>query len=316
MSPRRSLVTGGAGFIGSHLVDACLARGDEVVVLDDLSTGHRGNLPPGADLRIGDVADGTAVRAAAQGCDVVFHLGALRSVFRSVESPIATNHANVHGTLTVLEAAREVGARVVFASSSSVYGGAQVLPTPESAPLLPRSPYAVSKLAGEHYCRVFSELFGVETVSLRYFNVYGPRQDPGSAYAAVVPLFIDALRSGRAPEVHGDGRQRRAFAYVSDAVAATLLAAEVPPERCSGRAFNIAGGTSSSLIEVLEVLGRTMEIEVSPVHLAPRIGDVRDSAADLSAAADVLGFRPVVDLATGISLTLDWFRERETVDDA
>jgi len=196
---------------------------------------------------------------------------------------------------------------VVAASSSSVYGGAEQLPTPESAPLLPRSPYAVSKLAGEHYCRVWSELFGLETVALRYFNVYGPRQRPDSAYAAVIPLFTKALRSGTRPIVHGDGKQSRSFAYIDDVVAANLAAAAAPAEACSGNAYNIAGSTSYTLLELLDELGGILGVPVDPEHTAPRAGDVRHSSADLTAAARDLAWQPKVTLADGLRRTVDWF---------
>ena len=279
------VVTGGAGFIGSHLVDALVARGDAVWVVDDLFSGTKDNLNPDATLVEASVADDAAVREALTGAEIVFHQAAHRAVLRSVEHPLATDTANVHGTITVLKAALDAGVRrVVYASSSSVYGGAETLPTPETAPTLPRSPYAVSKLAGEHYCRVFAELYDIETVSLRYFNVYGPRQRPDSAYAAVIPLFIDALRTGRAPEVHGDGEQSRDFSYVSDVVAANLAAADAPAERCDGRTYNVAGGSSHSLLDLLEILGRILGVEPRPVHTSPRPGDVRHTCADSSAA--------------------------------
>jgi len=221
-----TLVTGGAGFIGSNLVDGLLAEGHAVRVLDDLTAGFGENVHPSAELVHADIADEDAVRRAVEGVEVVFHLAAHRAVLRSVEHPLATDRANTHGTLLVLKAALDAGVRrVVSSSSSSVYGGAEQLPTPESAPLVPRSPYAVTKLAGEHYCRVFTEIYGLETVSLRYFNVYGPRQRPDSAYAAVIPLFIDALRRDEPATVHGDGKQSRDFTFVTDAVAANIAAA-------------------------------------------------------------------------------------------
>ncbi len=302
------LVTGGAGFIGSHLVDALVARGDSVRVLDDLFSGARENVHPRAELVVGSVADPTAVRPGVDGAEVVFHQAAHRAVLRSVEDPLATDTANVHGTLTVLEAAAGAGVRrFVYASSSSVYGGAEELPTPETAPTLPRSPYAVSKLTGEHYCRVFTELHGLETVALRYFNVYGPRQRPDSAYAAVIPLFIDALRRKEPPTVHGDGRQSRDFTYVSDVVAANLTAAEAPAARCSGNAYNVAGGVAESLLELLGVLTRILGVEVEPVHTAPRPGDVRHTCADPTAAARDLGFHCEVGFEAGLRKTVDWF---------
>jgi nucleoside-diphosphate-sugar epimerase len=214
--------------------------------------------------------------------------------------------------LTVLVAARDAGVRrVVFASSSSVYGGAEVMPTPESAPLVPRSPYAVSKLAGEHYCRIFHELYGLQTVALRYFNVYGPRQRPDSAYAAVIPLFIDALRAKRPPEVHGDGLQSRGFTYVSDVVAANLLAATAPAERCSGRAYNTAVEEAHSLLELLATIEDLTGTAIPPEHTEPRAGDVRHSLADCSAARADLGFDPTVSLRDGLARTLTWFRTQE-----
>lgn len=305
------LVTGGAGFIGSNIVDALVRRGDDVSVLDDLSTGYGENINEAARLVEGDIADPDVVATAIEGCEVVFHLAAHRAVFRSVEHPLATDRANVAGTLTVLVAARDAGVRrVVAASSSSVYGGAEKLPTPESAPLLPRSPYAVSKVAGEHYCRVFSELFGLETVSLRYFNVYGPRQRPDSMYAAVIPLFIDALRSGDRPEVHGDGRQSRDFSYIDDVVDTNLRAAIAPADRCSGRAYNIAGGTTFDLLELLSILGKIIDVVPDPIHTEPRPGDVRHTNADISAARDDLGFTPSTSFADGLERTVEWFSHR------
>lgn len=308
----RALVTGGAGFIGSSIVEALAADGADVVVLDDLSTGFGENVSPAATLVEGDVADEAAVRRAAEGCELVFHLAASRAVSRSVEQPLETDRVNVAGTLTVLLAARDAGARrVITASSSSVYGGADQLPTPETAPLVPRSPYAVSKMAGEHYARVFFELYGVETVALRYFNVYGPRQRPDSQYAAVIPLFVDALRQGRAPEIHGDGLQSRDFTYITDVVAANLLAASAPAERCAGKVFNIAGGRPHTLLDLLGVLREILGTDVEPVHVGPRPGDIRHSYADASRATEVLGHRCEVDLPTGLARTVEWFTARQ-----
>jgi len=308
----RALVTGGAGFIGSNLVDRLVAEGADVRVLDNLSTGFRENLPEKAQFIEGDIRDEAAVRAAVDGVEVVFHFAAHRAVLQSVENPLSTDLANTHGTLLVLKAAQDAGVRrVVAASSSSVYGGAEQLPTPESAPLIPRSPYAVSKLAGEHYLRVWSELFGLETVALRYFNVYGPRQRPDSAYAAVIPLFTNALRTGARPIVHGDGLQSRSFAYVDDVVEANLAASEASAEVCSGRAYNIAGSSSYTLLELLDELGAILGVEVDPEHSAPRPGDVRHSSADLTAAARDLGWQSKVGLSDGLRRTIDWFAVRQ-----
>jgi UDP-glucose 4-epimerase len=305
----RTLVTGGAGFIGSHLVDALVARGDEVIVLDDLNTGFRANVHSQARFVEGSVADENLVREVVTGCDVVFHQAAHKAVLRSVEQPLPTDLANTHGTLTLLKAALDAGVgRVVHASSSSVYGGAAMVPTPEDAPLVPRSPYAVTKLAAEHYCRVFTELYDLETVALRYFNVYGPRQRPDATYAAVIPLFVDALLHGRPPTVHGDGLQSRDFTYISDVVEANLAAAAAPADRCAGRVYNIAGGASWTLLDILGILGRLLEVEPRPVFTDPRPGDVRQSCADPAAAARDLGFECVVPMEDGLARTIAWLR--------
>jgi UDP-glucose 4-epimerase len=310
----RALVTGGAGFIGSNVVRRLVGDGHDVRVIDDLYSGYRENLPAGIDLVVGDVADEAVVRAAMEGVEVVFHQAARRSVIGSVEHPLRTDTANVHGTLAVLDAARLAGARrVVSASSSSVYGGASQMPTPEGAPLIPRSPYAVTKLAGEHYCRVYSELHGLETVSLRYFNIYGPRQRPDSAYAAVIPIFIDALANGRRPIVHGDGGQSRDFTFIDDAVAANIAAATAPAAACSGKAYNVAGGHRYTLLELLEILGGLQGAVARPDFTEPRAGDVRHSEADIAAAGNDLGYRPAVGFEAGLRTTVDWFNTRDAV---
>jgi UDP-glucose 4-epimerase len=305
----KALVTGGAGFIGSHIVDALIARGDDVVVLDDLNTGFRANVHADAQLVEGSVADEDLVRNLVAGCDVVFHQAAHKAVLRSVEHPLPTDTANTHGTLTILKASLDAGVRrVVHASSSSIYGGADLVPTPESAPVAPRSPYAVTKLAAEHYCRVFFELYGLETVALRYFNVYGPRQRPDATYAAVIPLFVDALLHGRPPVVHGDGLQSRDFTYITDVVAANLAAASAPADACAGKAYNIAGGASWTLLDILAILGQLLEVDPVPEFTEPRAGDVRRSQADAGAAARDLGFTCVVPMEDGLARTVAWLR--------
>jgi nucleoside-diphosphate-sugar epimerase len=308
------LVTGGAGFIGSNLVDRLLAEGHGVRILDDLTAGHRENVDPSAELVIGDVADEDLVRRVVDGIEVVFHIAAHRAVLRSVEHPLTTDTANIHGTLTVLKAAADAGVRrVVYSSSSSVYGGAEKLPTPEDARLLPRSPYAVTKLAGEHYCRVFSELFALETVALRYFNVYGPRQRSDSAYAAVIPLFIEALRRGRAAIIHGDGLQSRDFTYVEDAVSANVSAATAAAEACSGRAYNIAGGRAHSVLDLLTAVATRLGTAPRAQHADPRPGDVRHTRADIDAARRDLGHEPIVGLDEGLRRTVAWFMAQRPV---
>ncbi|HUP68181.1 MAG TPA: NAD-dependent epimerase/dehydratase family protein [Acidimicrobiales bacterium] len=300
------LVTGGAGFIGSHTVDALLAAGHDVRVLDDLSSGYAEHLNPAAEALIGGITDEDLVRRAVEGCELVFHFAAHRAVLRSVEQPLETDTANTHGTLVVLKAAADAGvSRVVSASSSSVYGGAAVLPTPETAPCLPRSPYAVTKLAGEHYCRVFAEVYGLETVALRYFNVYGPRQRPDSAYAAVVPLFIEALRKGEPAIVHGDGLQSRAFTYVDDVVQANLAAAAAPAAVCNGRAYNIAGDSTHSVLDLLENLAEIFGVEPACTHTDSRAGDVRRSEADVTAAHRDLAWRASTPFEAGLRSTLE-----------
>ncbi len=307
------VITGGAGFIGSHLVDARCALGDEVVVIDDLSNGFRTNLHPDATLVEGNVADADLVAEAVAGADTIFHLGALGSVKRSIDDPRRSDHANIHGTLTMLEAARNAGVRcVVAASSSSVYGGADIRPTPETAPLRPRSPYAVTKLAGEHYLRVFAELHGMHTVALRFFNVFGPRQRPDSEYAAVIPRFIHAMLTGKPIEVHGDGRQTRDFTYVADVVAALQAAEQSDPTITAGRAYNIAGGVAQSLLDLLGHLESIMEVSATPHFVESRAGDVLHSQADSSAANNDLGWSAQVSFRDGLEHSVAWMQEQSS----
>ncbi len=299
----RYLVTGGAGFIGSNLAEALVKSSHRVRVLDNFATGARANLTAGAgavELLEGDLRDAAIVERAVQGIDVVFHQAALPSVARSLEDPATTHAVNATGTLTLLLAARRAGVRrVVYASSSSVYGDSPTLPKREEMPTQPKSPYAVSKLAGEQYCQVFAAAFGLETVSLRYFNIFGPRQDPASPYAAVIPNFLTAMRRGERPVIFGDGKQSRDFTYVENAVQANLLAAEAP--RASGEVINVACGGRVTLLELVEQLNHLLETHLDPIFAPPRPGDVRHSQADLTRAAAVLGYHPTVDLQEGLA---------------
>ncbi len=307
------LVTGGAGFIGSHLVDALLARGDRVRVLDDFSTGSWDNLEAVRDrveVVEGDITDATTVRSAMRDVEVVFHEAALASVPRSVANPMATHRVCVDGTLQVLLAARDAKVRrVVYAASSSAYGNSVRLPKSEGDPTAPLSPYAVAKLAGEHYCAAFSEVYGLETVRLRYFNVFGPRQTPDSPYAAVIPLFIRALTIGTSPVLHGDGEQSRDFTFVDDVVRANLLAASAPG--VSGRVYNVACGRRTSLLELVALLNGLLGASIAPTHAAPRVGDVKHSLADVERAKADLGYRPTTDMKEGLRRCLEWRRGRQ-----
>jgi nucleoside-diphosphate-sugar epimerase len=306
------LVTGGAGFIGSNIVEELVRRGERVRVLDDFSTGKWENLAAFLDeieLVEGDLRDPRAVRRAMQGADVVLHQGALPSVQRSVDDPLTSHAVNVTGTLNLLAAARDEGVRrVVYAASSSAYGDSPTLPKREDMIPRPKSPYAVSKLAGEQYCRAFTEVYGLETVCLRYFNVFGPRQDPGSQYSGVIPLFITAMLRGEPPIVHGDGLQSRDFSYIANVVQANLLAATAPD--ASGRVFNVACGERYTLLDMIAALNDILGTEIEPTHTDPRVGDVRHSLADISAAEEVLGYRVLVDFCEGLRRTTAWYREQ------
>jgi UDP-glucose 4-epimerase len=309
------LVTGGAGFIGSHLVEALLARGRRVRVLDNFSTGDPTNLAAVRDeveVIDGDITDRAAVAAATRGAAVVFHQAALASVPRSVADPAATHEACATGTLNVLLAARDAGARrVVYAASSSAYGNSARLPKREGDPTAPLSPYAVAKLAGEHYCAAFSEVYGLETVRLRYFNVFGPRQSPDSPYAAVIPLFLRETLAGRRPHIHGDGEQSRDFTFVEDVVRANLLAAEAPG--VSGRVYNVAGGRRVSLLQLAATINALLGTDIAPAHGPPRPGDVRHSQADISRAAADLGYAPRVSIEAGLRRCIEFVTGRAPV---
>ena len=305
--PTNVLVTGGAGFIGSHLVRALLERGDRVRILDNFSTGNRGNLA-GLDDDVevieGELRSYERVHNAVRGQELVCHQGALPSVPRSVQDPLTTGAVNVEGTLNVLLAARDEGVRrVVFASSSSVYGSQDSLPLAETAKPDPISPYGVAKLAAERYCVSFSRVYPLETVALRYFNVFGPRQDPRSEYAAVVPRFITEIAAGRPAPIYGNGEQRRDFTYVANVVDANLLAAEASV--ANGLVLNIATGRSESVNDLADTIGRVLGREATRAHLPERPGEIQASWADVTAAREALGWEPVVDLQEGLRRTAE-----------
>jgi nucleoside-diphosphate-sugar epimerase len=303
------LVTGGAGFIGSHLAEELVRRGHQVRVLDNLSTGKRRNLEhiAGVDLVEGDVADPDACARAVRGVEFVLHQAAIPSVPRSVKDPVTSNRANIDGSLNVLVAARDAGVRrVVYAGSSSAYGDTPTLPKREDMPTGPLSPYALQKLVAEQYCQMFTRLYGLETVTIRYFNVFGPRQDPGSPYSGVISLFSTALLEGRQPTIYGDGEQTRDFTYVANVVDGVLKACEAP--RASGEVINVATGGRISLNELFEVMRKLVGADVRPNYGEARAGDVRDSQADITKARELLGYEPIVSFEDGLRQTIDWYR--------
>lgn len=307
----RYLVTGGAGFIGSHVVDALAARGDRVRVVDDLSTGRRENLSgrPEVELLEADLARRQVAQEAAAGVDRVVHLAAAPSVPRSIREPRRAHRANVEATHELLLAARDAGVRrVVLASSSSVYGESETLPKHEGMRPAPLSPYALHKLIGEQYAALFSRLYGLETVALRFFNVFGPRQSPQSQYSGVISLFTAALLAGRPPTIHGDGEQTRDFTYVDDAVRGVLRACDAPA--ASGRAVNVARGDRTSVNALYAALQRAAGVTLPARHAEPRPGDVRHSQADVTLARDLLGFAAAVPVEEGLGRTVAWQRER------
>lgn len=308
----KCLVTGGAGFIGSHIVDALAAGGDSVRVFDNLSTGKKEHLEKSGgkiEFILGDLRDEQAVQKAVQGVDYVFHIAALRAVLRSVDNPKETNDVNITGTLNVLIAARDAGVkRVVFSSSSSVYGDTEKFPCQETDPPHPLSPYAASKVMGEYYSRIFTQLYGLETVSLRYFNVFGPRQNPESKYSAVIPIFIDCLLKKVAPEIHWDGKQSRDFSYVDNVVEGNLCA--VRAKGAAGQVFNIACHEEFSVLDIFETLQDILDIRgITPNFKPKRAGDVRRTYADITKAQKLLKFNVKTRFREGLEKTVKWFTQ-------
>jgi nucleoside-diphosphate-sugar epimerase len=317
----RVLVTGGGGFIGSNLVEALLRRGDDVVVLDNFATGRRQNLARAGEwakagggrfeLVEGDIRDEAAVRRVMAGKNVVLHQAAIPSVARSVADPMTSHTVNVDGTLTLLLAARDAGVRrFVMASSSSLYGESPTLPKVETMPSDPISPYGLDKLSGESYCRLFTRLYGLPTVALRYFNVFGPRQDPASEYAAVIPRFATAILGGTPPTIYGDGQQTRDFTYIANVVDANLRSAEAPDEAC-GEAYNIACGDRISLLDLVGAINRLAGGAVRAAHAERRAGDIQHSLADIGKARRLLGYEPAVGLEEGLARTIEHLRAPE-----
>ncbi len=307
---RTMLVTGGAGFIGSHIVCALLQLGCTVRVLDDLSSGHRENVPDGAELVEASVLDASSLASAIEGCDVVFHEAAMVSVPQSVEQPGLCQRVNIEGTERVLEEAVRAGVRrVVFAASASAYGDEPSIPSTETEPPCACSPYAASKIAGEALCQAFGRCTGLSTVSLRYFNIFGPRQDPRSPYAAAISAFADRLLRGEEAVIFGDGEQTRDFTYVENVVRANLLAATAE-RNLRGEVINIGTGRRCSLLEVVRTMGEVLGIDARVRYEAPRAGDVRHSCADVSRARDLLGYEATVQLRQGLAHTLSWMSER------
>ena len=301
------LVTGGAGFIGSHLAEELIRRGQRVRVADSFITGRRENLDviPGAEFFEGDLADVTFAEKACDGIDYVLHQAAIPSVPRSVDDPITSNRANITATLSVLDAARRARVkRLVYAGSSSAYGDTPTLPKHEDMPTAPKSPYALQKLVGEQYCRMFTDLYGFETVTTRYFNVFGPRQDPGSPYSGVISLFATAIPAGKRPIIYGDGEQTRDFTYIANVVDGVLRACESP--KAAGEVINVATGLRISLNDLLRVLNKLVGTNVQPIYKEPRAGDVRDSQADISKAKALLDYSPRVSFEEGLRQTLEW----------
>jgi nucleoside-diphosphate-sugar epimerase len=306
------LVTGGAGFIGSHLAEELVRRGETVRVVDSLITGKRHNLAhlPQVEFQQGDLAEFDVARRAVAGVDYVLHQAAIPSVPRSVQDPITSNRANIDASLNVLVAARDAGVRrVVYAGSSSAYGNTPTLPKVETMPTAPLSPYALQKLVAEQYCQMFTELYGLETVTIRYFNVFGPRQDPSSPYSGVISLFISALCEGKPPKIYGDGEQTRDFTYVANVVDGVLRACHAP--EASGEVINVATGGRISLNQLFHTVRDLVRASIEPIYEDLRAGDVRDSQADISKARRLLGYEPVVRFEDGLEKTVAWYRSSQ-----
>jgi nucleoside-diphosphate-sugar epimerase len=303
------LVTGGAGFIGSHLAEELARRGEHVRVVDNLSTGKRQNLAhvPSVEFLEGDLADLEVARRAVQGIDYVLHQAAIPSVPRSVQDPITSNRANIDASLNVLVAARDAAVkRVVYAGSSSAYGNTPTLPKVETMATAPLSPYALQKLVAEQYCQMFTRLYGLETVTIRYFNVFGPRQDPSSPYSGVISLFISALCDARQPTIYGDGEHTRDFTYVANVVDGVLRACTA--ESAKGEVINVATGGRISLNTLFKTIRELVRANIEPIYADPRPGDVKDSQADISKAARILGYQPIVSFEDGLAKTVAWYR--------
>jgi UDP-glucose 4-epimerase len=307
---RTFLVTGGAGFIGSHIATALAKRGDQVRVLDNLLTGHKSNLEHlkgKIEFIEGDIADQAIVAKAVAGVDCIFHEAALASVPRSVAAPLDTNSVCVTGTVTLLDAARKAGVRrVVYAGSSSAYGDQPTSSKRETDLPAPLSPYAAAKLAAEHYCHAFHATYGLETVTVRYFNVFGPRQDPKSEYSAVIPLFVTAMLAGKQPTIFGDGLQSRDFTYVDNVVHGNLLAADAP--NVAGRSINVACGYQTNLLELIAAINKTLKLDIQPILKPARLGDVRESLADITLARGLLKYEPQVGFTDGLQRSIEYYR--------
>ena len=305
------IVTGGAGFIGSHLVERLLKDGHRVRVVDNLLTGKSENLAHlnGYEFYNVSITDRDALTPIFEGVDYVLHQAALPSVPRSVANPLETHEQCVTGTLNVLLAARDAGVkRVVYAASSSAYGDVAGDFKDEAMPPRPMSPYGVAKLAGEYYCQCFTEVYGLETAALRYFNVFGPRQDPTSKYAAVIPLFITSMLKGQAPTIYGDGLQSRDFTYIDNVVHGNLLAAKAP--RAAGQVMNLAMGGNTNLLQLVEKINHLLDTDIHPVLAPERPGDIKHSRASIERAGELLGYEPIVDFDTGLAHTLEWYQRQ------